>query len=297
LFLLIIPRYCESCDLAIAEGKENMKIGICAPSTPFTRQDADIVTALAQKHAPTAQLVWNDQCYAQAGHFAGDDALRAGQFVQMANDPELGAIWFARGGYGAARIASDVIAQLNENARGKIYMGYSDGGNLLGALYKAQIGRPVHGPMPGDIRREGGEAAVIRALDWMAGGGASALEPHMATGQSYAAFNLMTLAMMAGTPLMPDLSGHILMIEEVSEYMYAFDRAMFCVTSYFADKGLAGLMLGRVSDVPENDRPFGEDAEMIARRWCHQSGIGYLGRADIGHDVDNKIVPFGLFTA
>ncbi len=60
------------------------------------------------------------------------------------------------------------------------------------------------------------------------------------------------------------------------------------------DAGLAGLRLGRVSDIPDNDRPFGESTESIAKRWCRKSGIEYLGSADIGHDADNKIVPFGL---
>ena len=107
----------------------------------------------------------------------------------------------------------------------------------------------------------------------------------------------MTLSMMLGTPLEPDLSGHILLIEEVSEYLYAFDRAFFHVTSVLAGRGLAGLRLGRVSDVPENDRPFGIEAEAIARYWCERNDIPWLGRADIGHDGDNKVVPFGLHRA
>jgi muramoyltetrapeptide carboxypeptidase len=277
-----------------------MKIGICAPSTPFTRGDADRVTALAADHAPEAQLVWHNQCFIEAGHFAGDDKMRCDAFCDMANDPALDAIWCVRGGYGAARIAQDAIARLGGAARTKTYMGYSDGGNMLGALYRAGIGYPAHGPMPGDIRRDGGEEAVKRALNWLVRRDASALEPHIIPGQKYAAFNLMTLAMMTGTPLMPDLSGHILMIEEVSEHMYAFDRAMFNVMTHLQGAGLqcaglAGLRLGRVSDIPENDRPFGQDAQSIARRWCEQTGISYLGAADIGHDADNKIVPFGTY--
>ena len=33
--------------------------------------------------------------------------------------------------------------------------------------------------------------------------------------------------------------------------------------------------------------------EEVARFWCERAGIAYLGRADIGHDAANKIVPFG----
>ena len=62
-------------------------------------------------------------------------------------------------------------------------------------------------------------------------------------------------------------------------------------------RGLAGIRLGRVSDVPENDRPFGMEAEEIAQGWCARTGIAWLGRADIGHDAANKVVPFGLHRA
>ena len=274
-----------------------MRIAICAPSTPFTREDAARVTALAATSHPTAELIFHDQCFVEAGHFAGADYVRLEAFVDLANDPQFDALWCVRGGYGACRIADDAIAGLKAAAQRKLYMGYSDAGNLLGALYRAGIGRVVHGPMPADIRREDGEQAIVKALDWMVHANPAALEPHIQAGQKYAAFNLMTLAMMVGTPLMPDLSGHILMVEEVSEYLYGFDRAFFHISSHLRSAGLAGIMLGRVSDVPDNDRPFGEGAEQIARRWCEKSGIAYLGRADIGHDASNRIVPFGLATS
>ncbi len=272
-----------------------MKIGICAPSAAFHRDDAARALDLAAAEYPSAKLYFHDQCFLEAGHFAGSDAQRQAAFVELANDESFDAIWFARGGYGAGRIAADAVRQLCDAARDKIYMGYSDGGFLLGALYNMGIGRCVHGPVVADIKRQGGEEAVRRALNYLVHADTKSFEPHLEVGQKYAAFNLMTCAMMTGTSLMPNLSGHVLMVEEVSEYLYAFDRAMGNVTSYFADKGLAGVRLGRVSDIPENDRPFGESAEEITHRYCAISGIAFLGRADIGHDIDNRIVPFGQF--
>jgi muramoyltetrapeptide carboxypeptidase len=144
--------------------------------------------------------------------------------------------------------------------------------------------------MPVDVRREGGEAAVRRALGWLAGD-ASGMEPALDE-RPAVAFNLMTLAMLCGTPLMPGLAGHVVMIEEVSEHLYAVDRLFFHVTQQL--RGIAGLRLGRVSAVPENDRPFGSGPEEIARHWCERVDIPFLGAADIGHDGANRIVPFGL---
>src|SRR3546814_5797753 len=71
--------------------------------------------------------------------------------------------------------------------------------------------------MVADIRREGGDVTVQRALDWLVARDPGACEAGLEHGARHAAFNLMTLSMLLGTPLEPDLSGHILLVEEVSE--------------------------------------------------------------------------------
>jgi muramoyltetrapeptide carboxypeptidase len=265
------------------------RIAICAPSRSITPEDAARVQALATAF-PDIDLSFHPQCFLNEGHFAGSDEQRLAAFVDCANDPAFDAVWFARGGYGANRMAEDAIPQLSKAARDKSYLGYSDTGYLLAALYRAEIGQPVHAPMVADIRRDGGEAAVRRALGWAAGDRSGEL-PRIDT-RPVVAFNLTTLTMASGTPLMPDLAGHVVVVEEVSEHLYAVDRLLFHLTAQLG--AIAGLMLGRVSDVPENDIEFGHNAEQIARHWCERHGIAFLGQADIGHDIDNKIVPFGL---
>lgn len=273
-----------------------MRIGITAPSAPISRDDAEAVAAIARLSHGEVELIFDEQCFAVHGHFAGSDAARLAALVAMANRPDIDAIWFARGGYGACRVAEAAVAAMGPVARGKAFLGYSDHGNILAALYRDGFDHVAHGPLVGDIRREGGDAAISRALDWLVSRDPALVCASIQPGERVAAFNLMTLSMLLGTPLEPDLGGHVLMIEEVSEYLYAVDRAMFHVTSVLGPRGLAGLRLGRVTQVPENDRPFGMEAEDIARHWCAVNGIAYLGRCDIGHDADNKIIPFGLFT-
>jgi len=268
------------------------RVAICAPSTPFTREDAARVSALAVAEFPEIELNFHEQCFAQEGHFAGSDAVRLAALLDCANDSASDAVWFVRGGYGANRIAAEAIAGMGPAARNKKYLGYSDAGTLLAALYRNRIGFPVHAPMPTDIRRAGGEEAVRRALGWLSGWD-EGVEPSLEEYRPVAAFNLMTLAMLVGTDLMPDLRDHVVMVEEVAEHLYAVDRLLFHVAHHLAPMGIAGLRLGRVSGVPENDRPFGREPEEIARYWCERVGIRYLGAADIGHDIDNKIVPFG----
>ena len=268
------------------------RIAICAPSTPFTRPDADRVTALANAEFPKHELVFHEQCFAVEGHFAGVDALRLAALVDCANDPSFDAVWFVRGGYGANRIAAEAVASLGSAAHDKTYLGYSDGGTILAALYRAGVGLPVHAPMPADIRRPGGDDAIRRVLGWI-GGSDEGLDASL-DDRPTVAFNLMTLAMLVGTDVMPDLAGHVVMIEEVSEHLYAIDRLLFHVSHHLAPIGIAGLRLGRIGDIPENDRPFGSEPEEMARYWCQRHSIAWLGHADIGHDAANKIVPFGV---
>ena len=148
------------------------RVAICAPSRNLTEADAARVQALAADY-PGVELHFHPQCFLSEGHFAGSDAARCAALVECANDPGFDAVWFARGGYGAARIAQDAIAQFDHAAQDKLFLGYSDAGMLLGGLYRARIGDPVHAPMPTDIRRDGGEEAVRRTLAWLDGAAAS----------------------------------------------------------------------------------------------------------------------------
>ena len=185
------------------------------------------------------------------------------------------------------------LPRLTDEARAKTYLGYSDDGALLAGLYARGFRDVAHGPMPVDITREGGEAAVKRALACLVDRAPEALEPTSSSETPTAAFNIMILSHLLGTPLEPDLAGHVLMLEEVAEYMYRIDRALFHITCNPRIAPVAGIKLGRCSAIPQNDPDFGQNEDEIARTGASASGIPYLGRADIGHDVDNKVVPFG----
>lgn len=270
-----------------------MRIGVLAASSAANPDIIAPVSAFAALTFPDVDLVFHPQCYAQDGHFAGSDAVRAAAFLQYANDPAFDAIWFLRGGYGANRILNTIMPQLNEAARRKTYLGYSDVGFLLGALYARRIGHPVHGPMASDIRRERGDQTVARALSWLARRDRSVLEPRL-DGRPAAAFNLSILTALVGTPYLPDLADHVLIVEEVGEAMYAIDRMLFTLGNATQLRSVAGVRLGAVTAVAANKPEWGEQLDYMMSRWCRDLGVPYLGRADVGHTQENKVVPFGL---
>jgi muramoyltetrapeptide carboxypeptidase len=275
--------------------KRKIRIGVTAPASRIEPALAEKVRAVAAAQFPDGapELVFHPQCHLSSGHFAGDDEARAAAFLDIANDESFDALWIARGGYGSGRIAERVLPALSNAARKKIYLGYSDAGALFGAMYADGFPNLVHGPMPADLSREGGEAAVQRALAFLVDDDPVAVEPSVSSSQPCAAFNITILSHLLGTPFEPDLSGHVLMLEEVSEHMYYIDRALLHITGSSNIRRVAGIRLGRCSAIPPNDPPFGQNEEDVAKHWCAVSGIPYLGRADIGHDIRNKIVPFG----
>ena len=270
-----------------------MKIGVVAPARGIDEALATRARTLATGIAPSVELVFHPQCFLSEGHFAGPDAARVAAFVAVANDPNIDAVWFARGGYGSNRILHEAIPQLGAAARRKTYLGFSDLGFLLGALYAARIGRPVHGPMVSDAMRDDNSPAFARSLRWLVSKDRGGLEPSL-DGHPAAAFNLSILTALTGTPWLPDLTDHVLMVEEVSEPLYRVDRMLFTLAHATQLKGLAGVRLGRIGDITPNDPPWGETLEAMIVRWCGEMGVRYLGRADIGHDADNKVVPFGV---
>ena len=268
-----------------------MKIAVVAPSCPLAPEAVELAQARASVFG--AELAVHPQCYLEAGHFAGTDEQRLAALTEVMADDSVDAVWFARGGYGSNRIAAAASRAVSPTARAKTYMGYSDAGFLLAAFHKAGLD-VAHGPMVQDALRDGGMAAIDRALGWLVKRSEDALEPGLTPGMPAMAFNLAVLSNFVGTEIEPDFSGRDLLIEEVSEYEYAIDRQMYHVTGQAGVRNVAQMRMGRMSDILENDRPFGEDVDAIVRHWCQVSGITHGGQADIGHDSANRVVPFSL---
>ena len=265
-----------------------MRIAVVAPSCSLNREAAHAVEAIVAARRD-CELVIHPQCFLTDGHFAGPDEARLDALREVMADPSVDAVWFARGGYGSNRIAEAILANLSDAAARKVYLGYSDAGFLHAGFHKAGL-EVAWGPMPQDVLRSGGEAAIHRALDWLVRRDPAALEP--ALDGPAMAFNLTVLSNLLGTSLEPSFEGVDLLIEDIGEHLYRIDRSMFHVTASRAVQKVRRLRLGRVSDILPNDPKFSVDEAAIVEQWCVRSGITFGGRADIGHDAQNRVVPF-----
>ena len=265
-----------------------MRIAVVAPSCPLKREAGERVEALVAERGD-CELIIHSQCFLSDGHFAGPDDVRLAALREVMADTSIDAVWIARGGYGSNRIAEAAATDLPAAAKDKVYLGYSDAGFLHAALHKAGLD-VAWAPMPQDVMRNGGDAAVRRTLDWITGSDPAGLEPGL-DGPAMA-FNLTVLSNILGTPLEPDFTGVDLLVEDIGEQLYRTDRSMFHVTASANIRKVRRIRLGRFSDILPNEPDFERDEGDIVEDWCRRSGIAFGGRADIGHDAQNKIVPF-----
>src|SRR5258708_35888769 len=101
---------------------------------------------------------------------------------------------------------------LTQQSKRKTYLGYSDGGMLMAALYQAGFNSVAHGPVVQDIVRAAGDAAIGRALAWIIDRAPEALEPAVRRSDKTAAFNMTILSHLLGTPYQPAFDGNVLML-------------------------------------------------------------------------------------
>lgn len=277
-------------EAVISSPKTVRVVAPARPLNPLYRDRLNEIMATGQW--PDLKIEFDEQCFFEADHFSGTDEQRRAAFLAAANDPSVDVIWFARGGYGSLRIVPGLVSDLTPAASEKTYIGYSDMGFLFGSLYKNSVGTLVHGPMLGDLARDGGEAAIERVLSFLSDPGSDAGSPDA---PPKLAFNLTVLALLVASGEAADMTGHELLLEDVGEYHYSLDRSMAVLYASGILSKLAGLRAGRFSRIPtdKTDVPFGKSAVEILEHWCKRAGIPMLGEANIGHDVENDIVVFG----
>lgn len=222
-------------------------------------------------------------------YLAQDDERRARDLNRALGDPAVEAIFFARGGYGSVRILEHLDAGALQRRRLPL-VGFSD----ITAIHAwaALHGVPtVHGPvisqlsrLPEDQLREMFHLPEGRALPRCVG--LEVLVGGVARGPLWGG-NLTMVASLCGTSLLPDLTGRILLLEEVNEPPYRLDRLLTQLLLAGVLHQLAGVVVGQM---------FQDEAlvrEVLIDR-LGELGIPVVRGAPVGHGDENLALPLGL---
>jgi muramoyltetrapeptide carboxypeptidase len=189
------------------------------------------------------------------GFLAGTDQERAEGYRQLLSDPAIDAIFFARGGYGSARIL-DLLDAGQARAHPKIHLGASDLTNLFAYLYRAAGLVTFYGPMVAvEMAQEG--------LDWEAVLAGELPKSHtfadgdvISEGEAEGVLVggcLSLAAALAGTPEQIAAQDAIMFWEDTGEKIYRLDRLLTQLKRSGSLAGLRGMVIGSVL-------PCGEDS-------------------------------------
>ncbi len=239
--------------------------------------------------------------YARHGFLAGTDAQRLADLNGALRDPGVRAVVCTRGGYGVQRIV-DGLDLAAVRADPKIVVGFSDITALQLALWRGTRLATVHGPgaawldeRTGPASAESLRAALFTAKPVVVARDPAAETAGVTVGGTAAGTllggNLCLLSASLGTPDFPDLTGAVLLLEEVQEPPYKIDRMLTHLRRAGVLRGLAGVAVGQFTGCA--DEWAVSIVDVLGER-LGDLGVPVLGGLPIGHGMGQRTVPVGV---
>jgi len=280
--------------------REGNTIGIIAPASNVDREA--FLRGVAALEQLNYRVRYSDQVFLQQHYFAGAHELRAAELMQMFADPQIDAIFCARGGYGChhllQRLDPDVL-----QANPKIFLGHSDVTVLLQYLENQCQMVSFHGPM---VAREFalGEPYYNRqnflgCVADVAGGQqvtASALET-LRAGSAHGRLTggcLSLLTATLGTPWEIQTDGKILFLEDVNAKPYQVDRMLMHLKLAGKLDKVRGIVFGVMLNCKQSDTQ-GYSLQEIVLKTLEEYSFPILYGLPSGHTESGSLtLPFGV---
>jgi muramoyltetrapeptide carboxypeptidase len=267
------------------------RVRVIAPSGPF---DRTLVLRGMGFLRERYRVEFDRSIFERTGFLAGSDARRLDELNRALNDPTLGAIVAARGGYGLTRIAhlADYGALLRHP---KWIVGFSD----ITALHveAAALGiATMHGPNAAALGRgdDWTRQRFIRALESPTARtvyeGLFTLRAGIARGQ-LAGGNLSLLFTCQATRRLHIPPGAILVIEDVTESSYRVDRMLSALLASGALDRISAVVVGDFTDCPDSHRV---SVPAVLQERLGELGVPVVSGLRFGHARYNEFIPLGI---
>jgi len=266
-------------------------VGIIAPAGPV--DEAALQRGVAVLEDADYRVRMGDAVFQHRGLFAGSDANRADDWHAMVRDPEVRAIFCARGGYGSGRLLPLLDATALRR-RPKPFVGHSDITFLLGGLLQRAGVVTFHGPMVSQLADAPESAAAL--LEMLSGGPSPRIEVEQVLREGEAEGVLVggclaIVASMCGTDYALETRGRLLFLEDVNEKPYRFDRMLTQLKHAGALDGVAGLVFGETPGCFENEAVTLADVVLDV---CGDTSYPIVAGVPSGHGRGLVTLPFGV---
>lgn len=276
------------------------RVALCATARKVSPEE--MLPAVKMFESWGLQVVVPEGLYESDCQLAGSDAHRAAVLQGLLDDPSIRAIFCCRGGYGTVRIV-DRLDFSRFRQHPKWIVGYSDV-TVLHSHIQATLGLPtLHATMP--INIGGTETPATSTMhDFLFGmkgsfvdyeWSPSALNRAGTASGPVVGGNLSILYSLCGSCSRIDTRGKILLIEDLDEYLYHIDRMMQNLKRNGMLDGLAGLLVGGLTDMHDNAVSFGRTAMQIVADAVREYDFPVLFNAPFGHLGDSNLaLPLGI---
>ena len=281
--------------------KPNATIGIVSPSSWLN--EPDLKTAVSVFENKGYKLFLGESVFLKEFTYAGTPQERADDINNMFANPDIDAIICARGGYGANRVLPLLDYDLIK-ANPKIFVGFSDITAFLTSITQKTGLVTFHGPMLSSFKKGVLEFNFDLLENVLFGNESVALHPpsklpmrilnsSKAEGPLWGG-NMCLLINRLGTPDQLDTDGAILFIEDIDEYLYAFDRMLVHMKKAGMFENIKGLIIGELVDMKDYDDPFGKSTDEIVMDVCGNLDIPIISNFPCGHGIYQATLPISI---
>ncbi|MDX8552098.1 LD-carboxypeptidase [Tenacibaculum sp. 1B UA] len=273
-------------------------IAIVAPAGILKNRKHTIDKAKILAESWGLKVVYGKNMFNQNNHFSGTDDERCQDFQDALDDPNIKAIWSARGGYGSVRIL-DKLDFTKFKKHPKWIVGYSDVTAFHNHIHNLGV-ETLHAMMGTSMEEKAEEIVQTIATFKKALFGEKLSYKVAASNKNrvgrvsgeLVGGNIAILASMLGSDSQISADGKVLFIEEIGEYKYSIDRMLQSLkrAGYFTK--VKAIIVGDMTKIKRNTTPWGSSIEQLILEVIPKD-IPVLFNFPAGHEPDNRALIMG----
>lgn len=272
-------------------------IGITAPAKQIDRNEIAFAVELLEREGYSVIV---DETIRNAPYlFSDTDENRAKAFQQLLDNPNIKAVFSARGGYGSVRIIDQLdFSSLSKNP--KWLIGFSDFTVFHCHLYRFTTLPTLHATMP--VFFPGNTEVALKATlnilkntlpKYSIESPFKSLCKDGITEAPIIGGNLSVIYSLCGSQSGLNNAKHILFLEDLCEYFYHTDRMLQNLKRNGLFENLAGVIIGQFTDMKDGALPFGKNTYEILFEYFSELDIPVFTGFPAGHVPDNRPLIFG----
>ena len=282
-------------------------VALIAPASPVSEEKLE--KALSNMTNLGFRVKEGASLRARHGYLAGTDEARLADLHRAFADPEVEAVWCARGGYGITRLLPYIDYTLIKK-NPKLFIGFSDVTALHMAIGQKTGLTTFHGPVAASDFPENtlthfksvlmepaapyiivapGEQAELPGEEYRP----FTIAPGRASGPLTGG-NLSLLAALAGTSFEPSFRRKIVFIEEVGEQPYRVDRLLTQLLQATDLQHAAGIVLGVFAECTAKNPEYSFTLPETLHERLGSLGIPIFYGLPFGHVAHQATFPYNV---